>query len=103
MGLFSRKKGVVGLDIGSSSIKLVELQPSKSGFALKAIGWEPLPPEAIVDGAIMDATTVAETIRKLFEERKVKTDNVATSVSGHSVITKRSPIPTTGPGAPGAA
>ena len=97
MGLFSRKKGVVGLDIGSSAIKLVELEPSKVGYALKAIGWEPLPPEAIVDGAIMDASTVAETIRKLFEERKVKADNVATAVSGHAVIIKRISIPTMSP------
>ena len=97
MGLFSRKKGVVGLDIGSSVVKLVELEPGKSGHSLKSVGYEPLPPEAIVDGAIMDATTVAEAIRKIFIDRKVRTENVATAVSGHSVIIKRISIPTMSP------
>ncbi len=97
MGLFSRKKGVVGLDIGSSGVKLVELESGKSGHSLKSVGYEPLPPEAIVDGAIMDATTVAEAIRKIFIDRKVRTENVATAVSGHSVIIKRISIPTMSP------
>ena len=53
MGLLNRKKRAIGLDIGSSSVKLMELEmDAKSGsYRLVAFGMEPLPPEAIVDGA----------------------------------------------------
>ena len=51
--LFSRaKKGVVGLDIGSSAIMLVELREKKGEFHLQRLGVEPLSPEAIVDGKV---------------------------------------------------
>ena len=55
MALFARgKKGVVGLDIGSSAVKLVELTERKAGeFHLQRVGVELLSPEAIVDGAIV--------------------------------------------------
>ena len=91
MGLFNRSRSLVGLDIGSAAIKLVELKELKKGqgYQLNSFGYEPLSPEAIVDGAIMDAGLVAETIKKLFADTKVKTGDVATSVSGHSVIIKR--------------
>jgi type IV pilus assembly protein PilM len=91
MGLFNRSRSLVGLDIGSAAIKLVELKELKKGqgYLLASFGYEPLSPEAIVDGAIMDAGLVAETIKKLFADTKIKTADVATSVSGHSVIIKR--------------
>jgi type IV pilus assembly protein PilM len=91
MGLFNRSRSLVGLDIGSAAIKLVELKELKKGqgYLLTSFGYEPLSPEAIVDGAIMDAGLVAETIKKLFADAKIKTADIATSVSGHSVIIKR--------------
>ena len=91
MRLFNRSRSLVGLDIGSAAIKLVELKELKKGqgFLLTSFGHEPLSPEAIVDGAIMDAGLVAETIKKLFADAKIKTADIATSVSGHSVIIKR--------------
>ena len=54
---------------------------------------EPLAQDTVVDGAIMDAPQVANAITKIFDTEKVKTKNVATSVSGHSVIVKRVPLP----------
>ena len=60
MGLFSRKPSIFGLDIGSSAVKLVELAEGKGGFELVNFGISELPPEAIVDGALIDATTVIE-------------------------------------------
>ncbi len=95
LGLFRKSRNLVGLDIGSAAIKLVEFKPVKKGegFELVSFGYEPLSPEAIVDGAIMDAGLVAETIKKLFADTKVKNADVATSVSGHSVIIKRIPVP----------
>jgi len=90
---WSRKKNVIGLDIGSSSIKLVELSEGKSGLKLQNLGISPLPPEAIVDGALMDSVTITDTIRELITTSKVKTKEVVTSVSGHSVIVKKVSLP----------
>jgi len=91
MALFNRSRSLVGLDIGSAAIKLVELKERKkgAGWQIVSFGHEPLSPEAIVDGAIMDAGLVAETIKKLFADTRIKNSDVATSLSGHSVIIKR--------------
>lgn len=89
----SKQKPVVGLDIGSSSIKAVELKRSKQGFELVSHALEPLAQDTVVDGAIMDAPSVAAGISNLFEIQKTKIRNVATSVSGHSVIVKRITLP----------
>lgn len=91
--ILGRKKGVIGLDIGSSSIKLVELGESKNTYKLQNLGIAPLPPEAIVDGALMDSVTIIDTIRELIANTKAKTKDVITSVSGHSVIVKKITLP----------
>ena len=94
MALFGGKnKQLVGLDIGSSSIKAVELKSTKAGYELVSFGTESLAQDTVVDGAIMDAPQVANAISKIFDSEKIKTKNVATSVSGHSVIVKRVPLP----------
>lgn len=95
---FARSKGVVGLDIGSATIKLIELKEKKGGqFQLQRIGIEPLSPEAIVDGSIMDSSLVVDAIQKLNEQTGVKNGNYATSVSGHSVIIKKIELPQMSP------
>ena len=92
--LFSRSKGVVGLDIGSATVKMVELKEKKGGvYQLVRIGVEPLSPEAIVDGSIMDSSLVVDAIQKLTDQTGVKSNNFATSVSGHSVIIKKIDLP----------
>jgi len=88
-----RSKQLVGLDIGSSSIKAVELKSTKAGYELVSYGMESLAQDTVVDGAIMDAPQVANAITKIFDMESIKTKNVATSVSGHSVIVKRVPLP----------
>ena len=93
MQLFSRQKPLVGLDIGSSSVKAVELRRVKKGFELIHAGLEPLASDTVVDGAIMDALSVSDSIGKVFTGQKIKTKTVATSVSGHSVIVKKIPLP----------
>jgi type IV pilus assembly protein PilM len=92
--LFSRKGNVVGLDIGSSSIKVLELAEAKGGYQLRNFGIAPLPPEAIVDGALMDSVTIVDSIRGLASALRIKTKDVVTSVTGHSVIVKKISIPT---------
>jgi len=91
--ILGRKKGVIGLDIGSSSIKLVELRERKNGYKLQSLGIAPLPPEAIVDGALMDSVTIINAIRELIANTKAQTKDVITSVSGHSVIVKKITLP----------
>jgi type IV pilus assembly protein PilM len=90
---FLKPKNLVGLDIGSHSIKIVELKQHKRGYELRNFGVAQLPPEAIVDGVIMDSAVVVESIRNLISNLKIKNRNVATSVSGHSLITKKIQLP----------
>ena len=93
--LFGRSRNLVGLDIGDSSIKVAELKDlgKGRGFQLSKLGAEPLSAEAIIDGAIMDSQLVIETIKRLFHRLKIKNNQVATALSGHSVIVKRISLP----------
>src|SRR5690606_40688531 len=70
--LFSRSKGLVGLDIGSSAMKLVELHEKKGEFWLQRLGVEPLSPEAIVDGSIMDSSLVVDALNLISAATGVK-------------------------------
>ena len=88
--MFWRKsRKLIGLDIGSSSVKAVELARKGSDYELTNLGIEALGQDVVVDGSIMDALFVASAIEKSFAQNKIKTKDVATSVSGHSVIVKR--------------
>jgi type IV pilus assembly protein PilM len=89
MMLFSRKIEPIALDIGSTFIKLVQLKGSNKGYQLVKFGMVPLPPEVIVEGAVMDAGRVVEAIKELLQSQKVATKQVVISVSGSSVIIKR--------------
>jgi type IV pilus assembly protein PilM len=91
--LLRRAKSVVGLDIGSSAIKAVELKQSGSTYKVVNFGREPLPPDSIVDGNIADGTVVAEAIRRLFDSHKIKTKDVVASLSGNAVIVKKIALP----------
>ena len=90
-------KELIGLDIGSSAIKLAHVKPVGVEFRVKKFGVSPLPPDAIVDGAIMDHVSVIEGIKTALRELKVKEKEIATSLSGHSVIIKKVVLPTTTP------
>jgi len=83
----------VGLDIGSGSIKVCWIKQTKRNYSLQAFGMVQLPPEAIVDGALMNSTAVVDGIEELFAAQKIKHKEVATSVSGHSVIIKKINLP----------
>jgi type IV pilus assembly protein PilM len=87
------RKLAVGLDIGSSSVKLVQLKEKRGGFTLQAFGAAPLPPEAIVDGALMNSAAIVQAIQELVAQHKVKTRDVAIGVRGHSVIIKKISLP----------
>ena len=87
--LFSSKKDLVGIDVGSSSVKLVKLRESRGNYQLLNVGVLPLAVETIVDNTIMDSSAIVEAISNLIVGMQVKGKRVATSVSGHSVIIRK--------------
>jgi type IV pilus assembly protein PilM len=91
--VFRRAKSLVGLDIGSSAVKAVELKPAGKAYRVAAFGSEPVPPDSIVDGAIIDGAAVADAIRRLFDGRTIRTKEVAASLSGNAVIVKKITLP----------
>ena len=86
---------IVGLDVGSSSVKAVELHVRGKGknFDLSHLGVAPVPSEAIVQGAFLNSSAITDAIREAIELGKIKTKNVAAAVSGHSVIVKKVSLP----------
>ena len=95
--LFRRSTSLVGLDIGSSALKAIELKPSGHTFKVSAIGVEPVPPDSIIDGTIMDSGAVADALRRLFSSNTFKARQVVASLSGTSVIVKKITLPTMTP------
>lgn len=94
LSLLNRGKQAVGLDIGSSALKAVELRSSRKGtYELVSLGIEDLSPDCIVDGVIISKIPVADGINRIFTQQAIKTSRVNTSISGHSVIVKKISLP----------
>ena len=92
--MFGKSRTVVGLDIGSSAVKAVELKAAGKAYRVAAFGTQPVPPDSIVDGAIIDAGAVADAIRRVFESNKAfKAKEVCASLSGNAVIVKKITLP----------
>jgi type IV pilus assembly protein PilM len=89
----TRQRELVGLDIGTSFVKAVHLQRVRHTYRVVELGIASLHPETIVDGVIMNATTLSGTIRQLFNKHNIGIKDVAFSVSGHSVIIKKIKVP----------
>ena len=87
------KKSLVGLDIGSSSVKAVELQGKPGALSLASLGFAPLQPDTVVDGQIMELNDVSHVISAVFQSQQIKTERVAAGVSGSSVIVKNIIVP----------
>ncbi len=92
--VFSKKDNLVGLDIGSRSLKAAEISESKRGRELKRFGITEIAHGAIEDGTINDPELVAESIRQLFKAYNIKERNVAISIGGYSVIVKKIAVQT---------
>jgi type IV pilus assembly protein PilM len=84
-----KKNQLIGLDIGSHSVKVVEIEDTKKGKVLKSFGIIGLPQDAIVEGSIKEMEIVSSAIKTLYKHLKVKNKNVVTSISGYSVIVKK--------------
>jgi type IV pilus assembly protein PilM len=88
-----KKNHLVGLDIGSHAIKIVEIEDTKKGRILKNFGMIGLPQDAIVEGAIKEMEIVSSAIKTLYKNLRIKNKNIVTSISGYSVIVKKSLTP----------
>jgi len=88
--MFFRKKkdNLIGLDLGSRTVKLAEVNIRKNKYTLKKFAMKDIPKDTIQDGYIQDHIALSNTIRELLEENSIKEQNVALSVSGYSVIVK---------------
>jgi len=91
---FGKKDHIVGLDIGSRSIKAAEITETKRGLALKRFGIVDIAHGAIEEGTINDPEAVAESIKQLFKSYNIKEGNVAVSIGGYSVIVKKISVQT---------
>lgn len=90
----SKKRDIVGIDIGSSSVKLVQVREQKGIYHLQNVGILPLPAEAIVDNTLMDSSSVVETVKKLLNSLNIKARDAACSISGNAVIIRKISLPT---------
>jgi type IV pilus assembly protein PilM len=84
-----KKDHLIGLDIGSRTIKVGEVLEKKGQRTLIKLAVANLPLGAIVEGRIRQPEVVADTIKALVRKEKIRTDNVATSISGYSVIIEK--------------
>jgi len=86
-------KTLVGVDIGTSSVKVCQVKETRRGFSLQRFGYAPLSPQTIVDGQVMDTGRVIEALQKAFTDGKIRQKEVALSVSGQSVIIRKITVP----------
>ena len=87
--IFSGSKKLVGLDIGSSSLKLAEIVSSSNGYVLNRFLHIPLPKGIIVEGVLADASALSSKIKELFKGSGCQSRGIVTSLSGNSVIVKK--------------
>ena len=86
-------KHLVGVDIGSSSIKVCQVKPGRKGVTVSRLGYTPMPAQTIVDGQVMDAATVVEALNRVMQDARITQKEVAVSVSGQNVIIRKITVP----------
>ena len=92
--LFKRTRPpLVGLDISSSAVKLLELSKSGSRYRVESYAVEPLPPNSVVEKNITDVEAVGEAIRRAVKRSGTRTRHAAVAIAGSSVISKIIPMP----------
>lgn len=89
-----KKPAILGLDISSTSVKLLELAQEGDKYRVQSLAVEPLPDNAVVDKNIQDVEAVGATIQKAVKKSGTKTKNAAVAVAGSAVITKIITMPT---------
>jgi type IV pilus assembly protein PilM len=89
----SEGKNLVGVDIGASSIKVVQLKEARKKLQIVRWGYAPLPPQTIIDGHVMNAGAVTEGLARIFHDAKIQQRDVAIGVYGQSVIQRKITVP----------
>lgn len=89
----SEGNNLVGVDIGTSSIKVVQLKDTRKGLKLTNVGYVPLPRQTIVDGHVLNSQAVVEGLGRAFQEAKIKQREIALSISGQAVIIRKITVP----------
>lgn len=97
MGLFSRKKAAFGLDVGSSAVKLVQLDSGSKGYTLSRFAMVDLPPDAIGEGMIKDPPVVVEAVKEVVAKAGADSKEAIISVSGRELIMKKIQLPKVSP------
>lgn len=92
-GTMGEGRNLVGVDIGSSSIKVCQLKETRRGYGLVKLAYAPLTPQTIVDGQVMDSGAVIEALSRVFRDARIRQREVAVSVSGQSVIIRKITVP----------
>lgn len=89
LGLFKKKANtLLGIDISSTSVKLIELSRSGSRYKVEAYAVEPLPPNAMVEKNIAELEFVGQVIARVVTKARTTTKDAAVAVAGSAVITK---------------
>jgi type IV pilus assembly protein PilM len=88
-----KSKSLIGIDIGSSAVKVVEVGAHSKGFELQHVGMANLPAEAIVQGAFLNSGAIVDAVREAVSSAGIRSKGAATAVSGHSVIVKKISLP----------
>lgn len=91
----SRSRELIGLDISSSAVKLLELGQRGDRYSVESFAVEPLPPGAVTDRQISDPRAVGEVITRALNRAGTRNRQVAVAVAGSSVITKVIGMPAT--------
>ena len=92
-GLLRKTPEILGLDIGSSCVKAVQLKPAGRTYRLTALGVAPLAPDVIVDGTIRNPAAVVGAIRRAIPKGEAKGKSAAVSICGRELIIKKVQIP----------
>lgn len=94
MGLFTPKAPpLIGVDISSTAVKLLQLSKSGSRYRVEHFAVEPLPPNAVVEKSIVEVEAVGDAIRRALSRSGSKVKHAAAAVAGSAVITKSIPMP----------
>ncbi|HOS43385.1 MAG TPA: pilus assembly protein PilM, partial [Armatimonadota bacterium] len=95
MALFSKFSGsnAIGIDIGSHSIKVVQVVPARHGFLVTRAGSTPTPPDAIKQGVVDDRLAVAEAVDALLTTLGISANEVVAAVAGPTVVVRQVRLP----------
>lgn len=93
-----RPASLVGIDIGSSAVKAVELIPCSGGRKVARVGVRPVPPESIVEGMLVGRDGVADAVRGVLESGRIRGREVALSLPGNAIVAREITMPRMSPG-----